>query len=63
MEHYCLHLYGGRARTMLLIGNKNKKGLIKNKKKPPLVDRMVLNGKSKLKFSNFTFIITSLCKR
>jgi hypothetical protein len=45
-----------------LIGNKNKKVLIKNKKKPSLVDRMVLNGKSKLKFSAFTFIIAFYVK-
>jgi len=40
-----------------LIGNKNKKGLIKDKKKPPLVDRVVLNGKFKLKSSNLCLLL------
>lgn len=63
MRRYCLHWYERRARIVRLIGNKNKKGTIKNKEKPSLVDRMAVNGKSKLKFSNFTFIVANLCKR
>ena len=61
-EALLLTLVRKRARIVPLIGIKNKKEIIINKKKPSLVERMVLNGESKLKFSNFMFIISKFCK-